>query len=153
VQFKGQEIATASDEQMRSMRRHLQIIFQDPYASLNPRMTVGHPHRADGGARHRQQAERAERVSELLRWSACCPSMHAVSAPVLGRAAPAHRHRPRAGGQPDLIVCDEPVSALDVSIQAQVVMKILVPVKRVVDYNVKARVKPTAAASTSPTSR
>jgi oligopeptide transport system ATP-binding protein len=101
----------------------MQIIFQDPYASLNPRMTVG---AIVGEAliihKLRRAAPSSRRASSSCsrRWASRRP--HApLSARVLGRAAAADRHRPGARVDPKLIVCDEPVSALDVSIQAQVI--------------------------------
>ena len=76
VRFKGEEIANLDKDALRRLRRHMQIIFQDPYASLNPRMTVGEilaePLRVHeiGDA-----ASRAARGRELLESSACCPNM------------------------------------------------------------------------------
>jgi oligopeptide transport system ATP-binding protein len=123
ILFDGKDVAALDGEAMRDFRRRVQLIFQDPYASLNPRMSVGEvlaePVRLYG---LRQGAAVGERVRELL-------SLVGLSASHAGR----YPHE-FSGGQrqrigiaralacePDLIVCDEPVSALDVSIQAQVV--------------------------------
>jgi oligopeptide transport system ATP-binding protein len=102
----------------------MQIIFQDPYASLNPRMTVG-AIIGEALVIHRlakTQREFEQRVAQLLETVGLHPAAHApLSARIFRRPAPADRHRAALAVSPRLIVCDEPVSALDVSIQAQVI--------------------------------
>jgi oligopeptide transport system ATP-binding protein len=123
ILFQSQDISGLAPEEMKPLRKEMQIIFQDPFGSLNPRMTVGQSIEeglltlGNGG-----RAWRRDRISELLE--------------MVGMPATVHDRYPHefSGGQrqrigiaralsvePSLIICDEPVSALDVSIQAQII--------------------------------
>jgi peptide/nickel transport system ATP-binding protein/oligopeptide transport system ATP-binding protein len=120
--FDGTDIFKASRREMRALRRHMQIIFQDPYASLDPRLTIGESV-GEGLVIHRMGTakERTERVREALEKVGLHPD-HVRRFPHEFSGG----QRQRIGiaraliMEPELMMCDEPVSALDVSVQSQV---------------------------------
>ena len=124
VMFEGQDLTQLGTKQMRAMRREMQVIFQDPYSSLNPRMTagniIGEPLIVHGLVKGKN--EYRDRVAELLQNVGLNPYMadrfpHEFSGGQRQRIGVARA----LSVSPKFIVADEPVSALDVSIQAQII--------------------------------
>ncbi|MDC0708820.1 dipeptide ABC transporter ATP-binding protein [Stigmatella sp. ncwal1] len=131
IRFDGEELTGLASGRLRALRRRMQLIFQDPYASLNPRLTVrdliGEPFAIHGLAQGREREEKVRALVELmgLPRDAMDRYPHEFSGGQRQRIGIARSIALR----PDLVIADEPISALDVSIQAQIV-NLLVDLQR-----------------------
>jgi ABC-type oligopeptide transport system ATPase subunit len=123
ILFEGHDICTAGKKELRALRKEMQIIFQDPYSSINPRHSVGRiigePLAVNGIVKNRR--EQKDRVMELMKTVGLAERLYDCYPHELDGGRRQRIGIARAlAVNPKFIVCDEPVSALDVSIQAQI---------------------------------
>lgn len=137
IYYKDQEITNLKEKEMRPLRKHIQIMFQDPYASLDPRMTVGDiiAEPMDIQKMYKDKKQRAEKIVELMETCGLNKDYitrypHEFSGGQRQRIGIARA----LSVMPDIIVCDEPVSALDVSIQSQII-NLLMELKKKYDLS------------------
>jgi len=137
IRFQGHEIAGLNDRRLRQLRRRMQIVFQDPHASLNPAMTigesVGHPLRIHGVAREREQVR--TRVVEALERVGLHPAAQYMSKYPTDLSGGQKQRAVLARAiilGPDVLIADEPVSMLDMSVRAKI-LELMIDLKRELD--------------------